>query len=152
MSDVSDQPDQPKKPFLYAVGCAAGIAGDVGKSITTAQKQQWDVGVVATPQALGFIDVEAIEARTGYPTRSAWRRPSDPRRKRYESRRSIAGDLLFALAADGHLSRASRRGGWTSNQHAWMLAPELPDIPAPLARSELVRHWLVPSGRAPSPI
>ncbi|MFF4605135.1 winged helix DNA-binding domain-containing protein [Streptomyces sp. NPDC001339] len=62
--------------------------------------------------------------------------------KRYESRRSIATDLLFALAADGHLVRGSRRGGWTSNQHAWTLAPELPDIPAPLARAELVRHWL----------
>ncbi|GAU65882.1 hypothetical protein SSP35_02_02500 [Streptomyces sp. NBRC 110611] len=62
--------------------------------------------------------------------------------KRYESRHSIAADLLFALAADGHLIRSSRRGGWTSNQHAWTLAPELPDIPAPLARTELVRHWL----------
>ncbi|MYT32932.1 MULTISPECIES: winged helix DNA-binding domain-containing protein [unclassified Streptomyces] len=62
--------------------------------------------------------------------------------KRYESRRSIATDLLFALAADGHLVRGSRRGGWTSNQHAWTLAPELPDIPAPVARAELVRHWL----------
>ncbi|MGD3107195.1 winged helix DNA-binding domain-containing protein [Streptomyces sp. YGL11-2] len=62
--------------------------------------------------------------------------------KRYESRRSIATDLLFVLAADGHLVRGSRRGGWTSNQHAWALAPELPDIPAPLARAELVRLWL----------
>ncbi|QRX94782.1 winged helix DNA-binding domain-containing protein [Streptomyces noursei] len=62
--------------------------------------------------------------------------------KPYESRRSIATDLLFALAADGHLTRGSRRGGWTSNQHAWTLAPELPDMPAPLARAELVRHWL----------
>ncbi|MFI1202836.1 winged helix DNA-binding domain-containing protein [Streptomyces sp. NPDC020883] len=62
--------------------------------------------------------------------------------KPYESRRSIATDLLFALAADGHLTRAGRRGGWTSNQHAWTLAPELPDTPAPLARAELVRQWL----------
>ncbi|MFE0188096.1 winged helix DNA-binding domain-containing protein [Streptomyces sp. NPDC058989] len=62
--------------------------------------------------------------------------------KPYESRRSIATDLLFVLAADGHLARASRRGGWTSNQHAWTIAPELPDIPAPLARAELVRRWL----------
>ncbi|MGD3111509.1 winged helix DNA-binding domain-containing protein [Streptomyces sp. YGL11-2] len=62
--------------------------------------------------------------------------------KPYDSRRSIATDLLFALAADGRLTRGSRRGGWTSNQHAWTLAPELPDIPAPVARVELVRHWL----------
>ncbi|MEU4849746.1 hypothetical protein [Streptomyces gilvosporeus] len=43
-----------------------------------------------------------------------------------ESRRSIAADLLFALAADGHLARGGRRGGWTSNQHAWTLAPHSP--------------------------
>ncbi len=36
------------------------------------------MGVVATPQGLGFIDAEAIEAQTGYPIRSAWRLPGDP--------------------------------------------------------------------------
>lgn len=64
---MSDEPDQPKKPFLYVVVCAAGIAGDAGKLITAAQERHWDVGVVATPQALGFIDVQAVEAQTGYP-------------------------------------------------------------------------------------
>jgi phosphopantothenoylcysteine synthetase/decarboxylase len=77
---VSDQPDQQtKKPFLYVVVCACGIAADVGKLITAAQEANWDVGVVATPQALGFMDAEAIEAQTGYPIRSAWRQPGDPR-------------------------------------------------------------------------
>ncbi|MFF9817164.1 flavoprotein [Streptomyces sp. NPDC014006] len=68
-----------KQPFLYVVVCAAGVAGDVGKLITAAQGQGWEVGVVATPQGLGFIDAEAVEAQTGYPIRSAWRRPGDPR-------------------------------------------------------------------------
>ncbi|MEU6662533.1 flavoprotein [Streptomyces sp. NPDC046821] len=68
-----------KKPFLYVVVCASGIAGDVGKLITAAQEANWDVGVVATPQGLGFIDVTAVETQTGYPIRSAWRRPGDPR-------------------------------------------------------------------------
>ncbi|MFD3661218.1 flavoprotein [Streptomyces sp. NPDC058659] len=71
--------DQTKKPFLYVVVCAAGIAGDAHKLITTAQDRGWGVGVIATPQGLGFLDVEATEAQTGYPIRSAWRRPSDPR-------------------------------------------------------------------------
>ncbi|MFF2326622.1 MULTISPECIES: flavoprotein [unclassified Streptomyces] len=35
--------------------------------------------VVATPQGLGFIDAEAVVAQTGYPIRSAWRSPDDPR-------------------------------------------------------------------------
>lgn len=68
-----------KKPFLYVVVCAAGVAGDVSKLITATQEANWDVGVVATPQGLGFIDTEAVEAQTGYPIRSAWRSPGDPR-------------------------------------------------------------------------
>ncbi|GGV69172.1 MULTISPECIES: flavoprotein [Streptomyces] len=67
------------KPFLYVVVCASGVAPDVGTLITAAQKADWNVGVIATPQALGFIDTRAIEAQTGYPIRSAWRTPGQPR-------------------------------------------------------------------------
>ncbi|MFD8617995.1 flavoprotein [Streptomyces sp. NPDC059513] len=77
MSDQSGQQD--KKPFLYVVVCAAGIAGDVGQLISAAQQRGWDVGVVATPRGLTFIDAAAVEAQTGYPIRSAWRAPGDPR-------------------------------------------------------------------------
>lgn len=70
---------EPAKPFLYVVVCAAGIAGDVGKLIAEGQRQGWEVGVVATPQGLGFIDTEAVQAQTGYPIRSAWRSPGEPR-------------------------------------------------------------------------
>ncbi|XUL92098.1 flavoprotein [Streptomyces galilaeus] len=41
--------------------------------------RHWDVGVVATPQGLGFLDTEAIETQTGYPIRSAWRTPGEAR-------------------------------------------------------------------------
>ncbi|MEU8976394.1 winged helix DNA-binding domain-containing protein [Streptomyces monashensis] len=66
--------------------------------------------------------------------------------KPYESRRSIATDLLFALASDGRIVRATRRGGWTSNQHAWALASELPELSPASARAELARHWLAAFG------
>ncbi|WP_030784748.1 flavoprotein [Streptomyces sp. NRRL S-920] len=68
-----------KKPFLYVVVCACGIAADVGELITAAQERHWDVGVVATPQGLGFLDTEAIRTQTGYPIRSAWRAPGEAR-------------------------------------------------------------------------
>nr|WP_240678913.1 flavoprotein [Streptomyces sp. SID4937] len=64
---------------MYVVVCAAGIAGEVGLLITEAQQRGWDVVVVATPQGLGFIDAPAVEAQTGYPIRSAWRSPGEPR-------------------------------------------------------------------------
>ncbi|MBT2416835.1 flavoprotein [Streptomyces sp. ISL-22] len=69
-----------RPPFLYVVVCAAGIAADVGKLITAAQEREWHVGVIATPPAMnGFFDTAAVEAQTGRPIRSAWRRPGDPR-------------------------------------------------------------------------
>ncbi|MEU8589404.1 flavoprotein [Streptomyces sp. NPDC048664] len=71
--------DQHDKPFLQIVVCAAGVAADVGRLIDAAQERRWDVGVIATPQGLGFLDVEAIEAQTGRPVRSAWRSPGEPR-------------------------------------------------------------------------
>ncbi|WP_406360805.1 flavoprotein [Streptomyces sp. NBC_00715] len=67
------------KPFLQIVVCAAGVAADVGKLITAAHERNWDVGVVATPQGLGFLDIKAVEAQTGLPIRSAWRTPDQPR-------------------------------------------------------------------------
>jgi hypothetical protein len=68
------------KPFLYVVVCAAGIAAGVGTLITAAQKRDWEVGVIATPVAMGgFFDTAAVEAQTGRAIRSAWRTPSDPR-------------------------------------------------------------------------
>ena len=65
--------------FLYVVVCAAGVADDAGKLINAAQERGWEVGVIATPQGLGFIDARAVEAQTGYPIRSASRFPGDPR-------------------------------------------------------------------------
>ncbi|WP_030235993.1 flavoprotein [Streptomyces sp. NRRL S-350] len=67
------------KPVLYVVVCAAGVAGGVGELISAAQVRGWEVGVVATPHAMEFVDVDAIAAQTGYPIRSAWRKPGDPR-------------------------------------------------------------------------
>ncbi|MFC8141770.1 flavoprotein [Streptomyces paradoxus] len=68
-----------KRPFLYVVVCAAGVAADIGMLITHAQERHWDVGVIATPQGLGFLDTEAIQSQTGYPIRSAWRAPGESR-------------------------------------------------------------------------
>jgi hypothetical protein len=72
--------EQAERPFLYVVVCAAGIAADVGRLITAAQEEGWEVGVIATPVAMnGFFDTAAVEAQTGRPIRSAWRTPGDPR-------------------------------------------------------------------------
>ncbi|MEU6478750.1 flavoprotein [Streptomyces sp. NPDC047017] len=70
----------PARPFLYVVVCAAGIAEGVGTLITAAQERGWEVGVIATPVAMGgFFDTAAVEALTGRPLRSRWRAPGEAR-------------------------------------------------------------------------
>ncbi|MFG3659086.1 flavoprotein [Streptomyces sp. NPDC047706] len=72
------EPDE--KPFLHVVVCAAAVAADVGELIAAAQRRGWEVGVIATPVAMGgFFDVAAVEAQTRRPVRSAWRTPGDAR-------------------------------------------------------------------------
>jgi phosphopantothenoylcysteine synthetase/decarboxylase len=70
---VSDQ------KTLYVVVCAAGTASEVGTLVGLAQDRGWTVQVMATPAAVSFIDVEALEKQTGRPVRSQHRAPGDPR-------------------------------------------------------------------------
>lgn len=64
---------------LYVVVCAAGPASEVGTLVGLAQDRGWTVQVMATPAAVSFIDVEALEKQTGRPVRSQHRTPGDPR-------------------------------------------------------------------------
>ncbi|MEE2039735.1 flavoprotein [Nocardiopsis sp. CT-R113] len=64
---------------LYVVVCAAGPASEVGTLVGLAQEEGWTVQVMATPAAMSFIDVEALEKQTGRPVRSQHRAPGDPR-------------------------------------------------------------------------
>jgi phosphopantothenoylcysteine synthetase/decarboxylase len=63
---------------LYIVTCGTPAARDVGKLVALAQDQGWTVCVVATPQALKFIDLKALEAQTGFPVRSDYKQPGTP--------------------------------------------------------------------------
>ena len=58
--------------------------------------------------------------------------------------------LLTLLSAEGLIVRGRPRGGWTSSQFTWSVAPERTDLPAPVARAELARRWL--SAFGPSPL
>lgn len=64
---------------LTIIVCGAGPASEVGQLINLAQEHGWVVQVVATPAGLDFIDVPAIEALTGGPVRSQYRKPGEPR-------------------------------------------------------------------------
>lgn len=65
-------------PVLYAVVCGSPAARDVGKLVALAQEEGWDVCVVATPDALKFLDVGRLAEQTGHPVRHRYRYPGEP--------------------------------------------------------------------------
>jgi phosphopantothenoylcysteine synthetase/decarboxylase len=69
---------QPER-VLSVIVCGAGPASEVGQLIKLAQEHSWAVQVIATPAALGFLDIPAIEAQTDSPVRSQYRKPGEPR-------------------------------------------------------------------------
>ncbi|MEV6348447.1 flavoprotein [Actinoplanes sp. NPDC051851] len=66
-------------PTLCIVICGAGAAARVGVLVGLAQRDGWTVRLVATPSALPFLDLAALEARCGAPVRSDFRRPGEQR-------------------------------------------------------------------------
>lgn len=64
---------------LAIVCCAAGPASEVGTLARLVAEDGWAVQVIATPDALAFLDVPALERQTGTAVRSAYRRPGEPR-------------------------------------------------------------------------
>jgi phosphopantothenoylcysteine synthetase/decarboxylase len=70
---------------LYVIVCAAGPAAQVGRLVDLAHDRGWDVQLIATPAALDFIDIPALEAHTGRPVRSRYRTPDQPRSPRADA-------------------------------------------------------------------
>jgi phosphopantothenoylcysteine synthetase/decarboxylase len=70
--------DSKRARVLYLIVCAAPRAKKTGQLINMLQSGGWDVCVVATPSALAFIDVTALEEQTGHPVRSRHKAPDAP--------------------------------------------------------------------------
>jgi phosphopantothenoylcysteine synthetase/decarboxylase len=60
---------------LTIIVCAAGPAADVATLVEAAHRNRWAVSIVATPQAVSFVDIHALEDLTGQPVRSEQRQP-----------------------------------------------------------------------------
>ncbi|WP_163550566.1 flavoprotein [Candidatus Frankia nodulisporulans] len=63
---------------LYVVACGGYPAAELPVFVEATRASGWDVCVVATPAALGFLDVERLAALTGHPVRSRYKRPGEP--------------------------------------------------------------------------
>jgi phosphopantothenoylcysteine synthetase/decarboxylase len=71
--------------MLSVIVCGAGPASDVGKLVKLAQQRGWSVQLIATPAALAFLDIVALEAIAGSAVRSAYRSPSEPRSEKADA-------------------------------------------------------------------
>jgi phosphopantothenoylcysteine synthetase/decarboxylase len=74
---MDSYPHAPRR-VLYLVVCAAPPARSIGELVELMQRLTWTVCVIATPQAAGWIDVEALARQTSYPVRSNYKHPDDP--------------------------------------------------------------------------
>ena len=66
-----------RQRVLYVIVCAAPPAQQAHEFIGLAQAANWDVCVIATPQATRFIDVPALTTLTGHPVRSEYKVPGE---------------------------------------------------------------------------
>lgn len=110
---------------LAVVICGAEPAADVAMLIKAAQQKGWSVSVVATPQALAFVDVPALEELTGRPIRSEQRVP-DP-----ESKREVA--LTDAIiVAPATFDTINKLAAGIADNYALTLIAECIGLPMPV--------------------
>lgn len=68
--------------------------------------------------------------------------------KPYEAKQNVNSRIVRTLAAENLIQRDRPRGGWTSSQFRWSLAPELADLPVAEAKAQLAQAWLARYGPA----
>jgi len=122
---------------LYVIVCGAGPATDVVSLIRLAQAQGWRVCVVTTPAGAGFVDAAELEALTGYPVRTEFRKPGDP-----EPSPPLADAIVVAPATINTVCKWA--AGIADNLALSMLFEcmgiDLPIVVAPNVNPALARH------------
>lgn len=121
---------------LYVVACAAPAASDLVRLIELAQDAGWRTCVITTPLARRFVDIEAVEARTGEQVRSDYRMPG-------ESNELPAADAV--VVAPATFNTINKWATGIADTFAVSLLCELmgfavPIVAAPLLKAALARH------------
>jgi phosphopantothenoylcysteine decarboxylase len=69
--------DHERRRVLYLIVCAAPPASEVHELVKLAQAAGWEVCVIATPEAMHWIDPGMLAELTGYDVRSEYRAASE---------------------------------------------------------------------------
>ena len=121
---------------IYIVVCAAPPAARVGEFVELGQRRGWELAVVASPDALAFMDVEGLERATGFPVRSRWRRPDEA------STVPDADAVVVAPATFNTLNKwvAGIADTFASATVSEYLGRSVPMVVAPCVNPDLSRH------------
>jgi len=68
----------PAPGVLYVLVCGSPMARDVDVLVDLAQRDGWEVCVITTPDGRKFVDVAALETKTGHLVRTDYKNPGDP--------------------------------------------------------------------------
>lgn len=122
---------------LTVIVCGVGPACEVGTLITLARERGWTVQVVATPTALEFLDVAAIEDQTGSRVHSQCREPGEPRSRPAQA-------IIVAPATYNTINKWAR-GTFTSDNYALGILAEttsmhVPTVVLPFVDSDQAGH------------
>jgi phosphopantothenoylcysteine synthetase/decarboxylase len=123
--------------MLSVIVCGAGPASDVGRLVRLVQQRGWSVQLVATPAALPFLDIAALEALAGSPVRSAYRAPDEPR--------SPKADAVIVAPATYNTINKCAQG--ISDTYALGILAEAVGLPIPVVVLPFVNSAL--AGRRP---
>jgi phosphopantothenoylcysteine synthetase/decarboxylase len=126
-------------PVLYVIACGAGPAGQVTRLVRDARARGWNPYLIATPAALDFLDVRELEALTGHPVRSEYRKPGNA-----DGARSLpkAGAIIVAPATYNTINKWAN--GISDNFALGLLAEavglRIPVVVLPFVNSALAAH------------
>ena len=122
--------------LVYIVVCAAPPAARAGEFVELGRRRGLELAVVASPDALPFMDVEGLERATGYPVRSRWRRPDEP------SSVPDADAVVVAPATFNTLNKwvAGIADTVASGTVSEYLGRSVPMVVAPCVNPDLSRH------------
>jgi phosphopantothenoylcysteine synthetase/decarboxylase len=121
---------------LYIIACGGRPASDLPAFVERAQQAGWDVCVVATPAGMKFLDATRLEALTGHPVRSDYKRPEEP---------DVLPPADAMVVAPATFNTINKWAAGISDTLALGLLNEaigigLPAVAVPTANVALIRH------------
>jgi len=126
---------------LYVVVCAAPPASEVHELVKLAQAAGWEVCVIATPEAMHWIDPAMLAELTGYDVRSEYRAAGEAK--------SLPDADAIAVAPATFNTVNKFRAGIADNMAVGMLCECLragvPIVLAPNVKAVLAEHPAFPA-------